>query len=119
MSALALITEIIKKYDCEAKERIAEARKMQAQNRADREALFFDPSKEMESPGLDMTTSEPTKQDFAYFDWQNKLVDFYKKLGEATMLLNELNNSSGLLKELERIRQENCELKQKLNQAQP
>ena len=116
---MALITEIIKKYDGEAKERIAEARKLTASRNAEREALFFDPSKEMEPPKLNESTTEPTKQDFAYFDWQNKLVDFYKKLGEATMLLNELNNSSGLLKELERIRQENCELKQKLNQAQP
>jgi len=114
-----LITEIIKKYDCEAKERIAEARKLQTQKRADREALFFDPSKEFEQPSLNMSTSEPTEQDFAYFDWQNKLVDFYKKLGEANLLLNELNNSAGLLKELERVRQENSELKQKLNQVQP
>ena len=44
---MALITEIIKKYDGEAKERIAEARKLTASKRAEREALFFDPSKEM------------------------------------------------------------------------
>jgi hypothetical protein len=114
---MALITEIIKKYDGEAKERIAEARKMMAQKRAEREAVFFDPSKE--EPTLDTTTTEPTEQDFAYFEWQNKLVDFYKKLGEANLLLDQLNNSAGLLKELERIRRENTELKQKLNQVQP
>jgi hypothetical protein len=116
---MALITEIIKKYDGEAKERIAEARKLTASRNAEREALFFDPSKEMEPPKLNESTTEPTEQDFAYFDWQNKLVDFYKKLGECNLLMDHLNNSSGLLKELERIRQENAELKQKLNQVKP
>jgi uncharacterized protein (UPF0335 family) len=116
---MALITEIIKKYDGEAKERIAEARKLTAQKRAERETLFFDPSKEMEPPKLDESTTEPTEQDFAYFDWQNKLVDFYKKLGEVNLLVDQLNNSSGLLKEMERLRQENCGLKQKINQVKP
>ncbi len=114
---MALITEIIKKYDGEAKERIAEARKLTADKRVAREALFFDPSKE--EPTLDLTTKEPTQQDMAYFDWQNKLVDFYKKLGECNCLMDQLNNSSGMLKEMERIRQENAELKQKLNQVKP
>lgn len=114
---MALITEIIKKYDGEAKERIAEARKLTSDKRAAREALFFDPSNE--APTLDTTTSEPTEQDFAYFDWQNKLVDFYKKLGEVNCMMDQLSNSSGLLKEMERIRQENAELKQKLNQVKP
>ncbi len=114
---MALITEIIKKYDGEAKERIAEARKLTANKRAEREALFFDPAKE--GLTLDTTSKEPTEQDFAYFDWQNKLVDFYKKLGEVNLLVDQLNNSSGLLKEMERIRQENCELKQRLNQVKP
>ena len=116
---MALITEIIKKYDGEAKERIAEARKLNVDKRAAREALFFDPSKEMEPPKLNESTTEPTGQDFAYFDWQNKLVDFYKKLGEVNLLVDQLNNSSGLLKEMERLRQENCELKQKINQVKP
>lgn len=116
---MALITEIIKKYDGEAKERIAEARKLTTQKRTEREALFFDPSKDMEPPQLNLSTSEPTEQDFAYFDWQNKLVDFYKKLGECNCLLDNLTNSAGLLKEMERIRQENTELKHKLNQLQP
>jgi site-specific DNA-adenine methylase len=115
---MALITEIIKKYDGEAKERIAEARKLTAAKKAERESLFFDPSKDMETPTLDLNTKEPTGQDFAYFDWQNKLVDFYKKLGEVTMLLDQLNNSTGLLKEMERIRKENCDIKQKMNESQ-
>jgi hypothetical protein len=114
---MALITEIIKKYDGEAKERIAEARKLNSSKKAEREALFFDPTKE--GLALDITTKEPTEQDFAYFDWQNKLVDFYKKLGEATMLMDQLSQSSGLLKEMDRIRKENCELKQKMNEVQP
>ena len=117
MSILALITEIIKRYDGEAKERIAEARKLNSTKKAERESLFFDPSKG--EPSLDTTTSQPTEQDFAYFDWQNKLVDFYKKLGEVNMLVDQLNNSSGLLKEMERVRKENVDLKQKLNEVQP
>jgi len=113
---MALITEIIKKYDGEAKTRIAEARKLNSQQKSEREALFFDPSKE--TPELDITTKEPTERDFAYFDWQNKLVDFYKKLGECSLLLDQMNQSTGLLKEMDRIRKENSELKQKMNENQ-
>jgi hypothetical protein len=131
---MALLTEIIKKYECEGKKRIAEAqglRKPQAPAApvsadsvwtaqpaaaaAEGDTVIDIGTK---PPQMDLSTPDPTPQDVAYFDWQNKLVDFYKNVKNAVFIMNELQNCSSVLAEMDRLRNENLELKEKLKQLQ-
>ena len=112
---MALITEIIKKYECQAKERIAEAR--QARQESSTSVWSAGPVDIGSNlSGIDTTVKEPTEQDFAYFDWQNKLVEFYKLVKNANYIVLEMQNNSKILAELDRLRTENIQLKEKLKQ---
>lgn len=106
---MALLGEIIKKYEGEAKERIAEAKAMKSASRGGLDSTIIQPS-----AGLDLSTKEPTEQDVAYFGWQNRLIDFHKELFRVNQTLLEIQKSSEVVNELVRLRNENSELKQKI-----
>lgn len=115
---MALITEIIKKYEVQAKERISDARQSNASADPNTSVWVSAPANDIggQQPGVDISTKDPTPQDVAYFDWQNKLIEFHKLVKNANFILQEMQNSSQMLSELERLRRENCELKDKLKQ---
>jgi hypothetical protein len=122
---MALLNEIIKRYDAEAKQRIAEARAMKnVQAEPDQNSTIWsgkavengDGAMVVTRPQLDLSTKDPTPQDMAYFDWHNKMVEFHNDVKKCVFFLSEFSNSTQVLTELERLRSENMELKEKLKQ---
>ena len=111
---MGMISEVIKRYEHEGNQRIAEAR----QSKQSKQDIFFETGPtdvgSSSAPQLDLSRKDPTAQDFAYFDWQNKLIEFHKLVKQANNVLEELNNSRNVLNELERLRADNADLKDKL-----
>lgn len=106
---MTLMNEIIKKYEVQAKERIAEAKAMKGVS-SPGESTIIQPT-----AGPDLSIKEPTENDVAYFDWQNRLVDFYKQLFKVNMTLLEIQKNSEMVNEMVRLRNENAQLKEKLH----
>jgi hypothetical protein len=128
---MALITEIIKKYETEGRKRVTEARNSrpnshnativsEVPNGSVWEAGPLDNTVELGSqqPALDTTAKDLTATDIAHFDWHNKMVEFHDTVKKAVYILNEMENSSQVLKELERLRSENLELKERIKELE-
>ena len=168
---MPFITDVIGKYEEEAKQKIKEAREHNARNRPKQSIFFESPRKKQakaevksysprgtsggtdgvflnspipacentqpnpsaavpqENPdegapeqtimiptGIDTSTKEPTEQNYAYFEYQNRIIEFYKHVKNAAVIATELENCTSILQELDRLKQENAELKDQVNQ---
>ena len=52
------------------------------------------------------------------FEYNNKLVEFYKNIERATIILNDLNQHKQVLEQLNQLSEENVSLKDRINQLE-
>ena len=123
-----MLDGVIKKYELEGKKAQADARikfGLQPAGPVDLKAeggiIDAETAQGTLAPApasIDTTTKDTTQQDIDYFNYQNKVIEFYEHVKKANIALEYLQKNTPLLQELNRLRQENANLKDKINQLE-
>lgn len=127
-----MLSEIIKKYELEGRKRLSESRGTKGSDAGGFSGTItgdsttsvwtVKPPDDVPSlaqavgaqPIVNTASGDMMMTEVMSFDMHNKMVEFYETVKKAAMLLAEMENSSQIVRELERLRSENTNLKQQV-----
>ncbi|MEM4222186.1 MAG: hypothetical protein QW097_02015 [archaeon] len=102
---MALLEDIIKKYEKESQQKIAEARALREAQKTE----------EQKFSQIEILNDQPSEKENSTVVFEDKLMQIYTLLSQVNALLSEIQTNSNILQELARLKKENSELKEKLN----